>query len=363
MSAVRDPRQRGLPSLNEAREDRRRLMTSGKARIYGGSPQFWLWTALTLVTFGIVYWKFAEGALESQKSAVMAKQRAVMQTLGPKIFPVQDEIEKWTLELAKAPASDLVASGVSLDAVSAGPGLYLRLRLPNAKDVKSLRSAAARSQRDGFTSCLFVRHEDTEGKACKSPGDCSGGLLCNDWSVCARPSQPYNLRLLYRTLRILSSDWTDELHQAGTDLAVRAFELDLAGVTQNDVPVAIEVLSRARYFTAVLDEDPAEGLPAALPHAPDERVESEEERVQRVDHMARVGIWDLATHRQVVRLRAEASGEFVPVGDRAVTDGETSAAEQRQVNSCALALAVKEAVNGPHDAADAKAPPLTPAAP
>jgi hypothetical protein len=152
---------------------------------------------------------------------------------------------------------------------------------------------------------------------------------------------------LYRTLRILSSDWADELHQATTDLSVRAFELDLAAVTQNDVPVAAEILARAKYFTAVLDEDPPNGIPKALPHEPAEREETEEERIQRAPHAARVGIWDVRAGRLLVRLRTEAAGEFVPVGDRATADAETSAAEQRQVNSCAIALAVKEAIHAP----------------
>lgn len=339
-------------------------MVTGKARIYGGSPQFWLWTTLALATFIIVYWKFAQGKLESQKSAVMAKQRAVMHTLGPKIVPFRDHVEAWVSALARDGQANEVVAGTALDAVANGPGVYLRLRLANAKDVAALRSAAARSQRDGFTSCLFVRHEETEGKACKSPSDCTGGLLCNDWSVCARPSQPYNLRLLYRTLRILSSEWTDELHQASTDLAVRAFELDLDAVTHNDVPVAVEVLQRARYFTAVLDEDPPDGLPVALARARGEREESPEERIQRAPHVARVGIWDVRASRLLVRVRTEAAGEFIPVGDRGATGPETLAAQQRQVNSCAIALDVKEAISAAGaPAAIVAPPPPQPAAP
>ena len=349
MATVRDPRQRGLPSLNEAREQRRARTARGKAQLYGGSPQFWLWAALAIATFSIIYWKFAEGALESQKSAVMAKQRAVMQTIGPRILPFRDKVEKWVLDLAGPLEPDTVADGVAIDAISAGPGVYLRLRMASAHDVKSLRAAAAGSLRDGFTSCLFVRKEATDGEACKSPSDCSGGLLCNDFGVCARPSQPYNLRLLYRTLRVLSSDWADELHEATTDLRVRAFELDLDAVTKNDVPVAAEILARARYFTAVLDEDPEGGVPKALAHDPTDREETEEERIQRAPHAARVGIWDVRADRLLLRLRTEAAGEFVAVGDRATTDAVTTAAEQRQVNSCAIALAVKEAA-GAHAA-------------
>ena len=164
--------------------------------------------------FIAVYWRFAESKLESQKSVIMAKQRAVMQALGPKIIPFCDKLERWVSELAGDPAANMAVSGLSLDAIANGPGVYLRLRTMNAKSTKTLRSAAARSLRDGFTSCLFVRREESQGPGCKSPSDCTRGLVCNDWGICARPSQPYNLRRAYRALRILSSEWTDELHQA-----------------------------------------------------------------------------------------------------------------------------------------------------
>ena len=49
---------------------------------------------------------------------------------------------------------------------------------------------------------------------------------------------------MYRTLRILSPEWTDKLHEADTDLKVRAFELDLDAVSKNDVPSAVELLAR-----------------------------------------------------------------------------------------------------------------------
>jgi len=357
VATVRDPRQRGLPSLNEAREQRKRALVAGKARIYGGSPLFWLWVFLVLAAFTVIYWKFAEGKLESQKSAIMAKQRAVMQTLGVKIIPFRDRLEKWVLELAHSEPS-LVASGdIDAEALATTPSVYLRARLKNAESVASLRAAAQKSLRDGFTSCLFVRKEATDGTPCRTPADCSGGLVCNDFSVCGRPSQPFNLRLAYRALRILSTEWTDELHRASTDLKARAFELDLDAVTRTDVPVAIELLSRARYFALVLDEEPAEGLPPALPRdVPGEKEEGEDERLARVSHTARIGIWDIQSEKLVVRLRAEASGQFVPMGSGRLVDPRTRAAEQRQVNSCALALEVQEALSK----AGQKAPPGSP---
>jgi hypothetical protein len=66
--------------------------------------------------------------------------------------------------------------------------------------------------------------------------------------------------------------------------------------------------------------------------------------VQRVGHPARVGIWDLTDGRQVLRLRSEAAGEFVPMGERVIRDPGIVAAQARQVNGCALALAVRGAL-------------------
>jgi hypothetical protein len=148
------------------------------------------------------------------------------------------------------------------------------------------------------------------------------------------------MRLAYRALRVLSDDWTDALLEATSDLEVRVCERDLDAATKNDVPISIEVLARAKYATVVLDEDPEEGLPEPLEDA---GVETDEERVQRVAHMARVGIWDLQRDRGVLRLRREAFGKFVPVGGRVIRRAETVAAQNRQANSCALATAVRKA--------------------
>jgi hypothetical protein len=169
------------------------------------------------------------------------------------------------------------------------------------------------------------------------------------------------MRLAYRTLRVLSTEWTDELHQTTNDLTVSAYDRDLDAVTKNDVPVAIDLLGRAKYFTLVLDEDPAGGL---APEAPDAGIsETDEERVQREAHAARVGIWDLKSNAPVLRLRTEAAGRFVPVGDAVVKSTETIHAQQRQTNSCAVALAVKDALTKAEAPAAGTAAPVQSAAP
>jgi hypothetical protein len=140
---------------------------------------------------------------------------------------------------------------------------------------------------------------------------------------------------------------------------VAAYDRDLDGVARTDVPVAIDLLQRAKYFTVVIDEEPKGGLPKEIEGAS----ETEEERLQRVAHTARVGIWDLETNEPVLRLRAEASGEFIPVGRSSVREPNNRAAQQRQANSCALALSVKQALQPEPAPGENPAPTGKPAEP
>jgi hypothetical protein len=333
--------------LNDARAERQRALVLGKVRLRSLPPQFWLWTAVLMAAFGVLYWKIAQGQVENAKSAVMAKQRAVMQSLGPRILPFRDTVERGAMELAADPwQGDLGAGSVDVDRVTRAPAVYLRMRQANAKTAKSIRRAAVSSLHDGFTSCFFVREkaeDPTQGPKCRTASDCAPGLLCNEWDVCTRPMQPYNMRLAYRSLRVLSSEWSDELREAGSELAVSAYERDLDKVTRHDVPIAVELLTRAKFLTIVIDEEPAGGVPK---ESGDAGAESAEERVQRMPHFARVGIWDLKSGAPVARLRAEASAQLVTLGGRRPRDPETLAAQQRQANNCAVALEVKKLLAG-----------------
>jgi len=303
-----------------------------------------MWTGLGMAAFVVLYWRYAQGELIGQRNAVMARQRAVAQALGPKILPFRDRVEAWVRELAGGEAATVVSPRASLDRIAEGPGAYFRVRQRDALEGRALRAAAERSLRDGFTSCLFVRQESKDGPPCRTPADCAAGQLCGELGVCGRPSQPFNLRLAYRALRVLQPEWAEELHRASTDLQVRAFELDLEAVTKNDVPLAIELLSRARFFTAVVDEDPPAGIPPPRPRptGSSDPGETEEERLHRVAHPVRVGIWELASGELLARHRTDAAAGMVGAAGGGLLDPKIRAASQRQVNACAAALAVKE---------------------
>lgn len=332
-------RERGLPSLNQARAERRRALVYGRVPLRAMPPHFWLWVLVGMGAFAVIYWRVSEGKLEARKSAVMAKQRAIAVALGPKIQPFREQVEGWVRELTANGPGDFAAAPGALTGLREAPGVYLRLRLENTKSAKEIRKAAQGSLLDGFTSCLFVGPSalPTAGAACHVTSDCQPGQLCNEWNVCAPPPRPYNMRLAYRALRVLSSDWTDELHAADTELMVNAYDRDLDSVAKHDVPVAVEIMNKARFFTLVIDEDPEGGLPPVLPDAG----ESAGERLQRLPHFARIGIWDIATKAPLLRLRSQAFADFVPMGGRVITSPETVAAQARQANNCALALAVR----------------------
>jgi hypothetical protein len=346
---------RGLPSLTEARAERRRAIVGGKVRLRSLPPQFWLWAGAVIAAIVVIFYKVEQGKVEGKKGAVMAKQRAVAQSLGPKILPFRDKIEGWVTELGRGFAGEFIAESASLSQVQRAPGVYLRLRVPDTKDENTVRKASLRSLHDGFTSCFFQREgvpDPTQGEKCLSPADCKPGFLCNEWDICAPPPEPYNMRLAYRTLRVLSTAWTDELHESTSELAIAAYDRDLDRVSKEDVPVAVEILTRARFFVTVIDEDPADGLPRS------DAGETEAELVQRLPHFARVGIWELQSGQLVARVRRRVDARFIALGNKPVTREETVFARQRQVNSCDLADAVKLAFapKKPEAAPDAGAP-------
>lgn len=360
-----DSRARGLPSLRESRETRNRAVVQGRVRMRDSQPQFWLWTMVLILAFGVVYWWYAENELEKQKSAVMARQRAFSEELTPRLEPLRDKLEEWVVELASGRwPGDAFHDDASVKALSKSKGLYLRLTLSDATDPESIRKAADRSLHDGFTSCLFTRKArlPNEGtKRCENPSDCPEGQLCNEFDVCAPPSQPYNVRLMYRAMRILSSKWTDELHQTTNDYEVRVFDRDLDKVSKTDVPMALELTSKARYFTALLDEMPEGGLPE-LPGVGDEGgteddvEETVEMRLQAEPHAVRLGIWDLETGQQLVRMRTIADARFIPLGKSASSSLRTQRAQQRQVNNCSIAQTLRRKLSPPSPPEPLEAP-------
>jgi hypothetical protein len=330
-------RERGLSAFNEARQVRRRAIVFGRVRIREVATRFWLMTFVGLAIFGVVYYRYSEAQLAERRQEVKARQRAVAAAIGSGALDLRTRIEGWVRELAGDGVVDRVVPGASLDDISQQPGIYFRLLLADAKDQSGLGRAATQSLRDGFTSCLFTGRagDPRQGTACKETSQCGPGELCNEWSVCAAPSPPYGVRLLYDATRLLLPEWDTALETAQNDMHVRAIELDLEDTAKHELPAAVTLVQSSKYFTALLDE------PASEDTAPPGEGETAAERVQALDHFVRVGIWDIERGERLLTLRLEAAGRYVAVGQRRSKTIEAERAQRRQANNCALATQVK----------------------
>lgn len=323
MASEQPPRERGLPSVHRAREAR--------AKLRWPSAKFWGYAAIFLVLSAILHWKWTQGQIESARQRLMARQRAVAIELGSRWFPLRDRVEGWTLDLARSAGDEIV----DLEALKAWDfrelaGIYLRLRVDEATSIDAIRKNAQQSLRDAFTACLLrvPNPNPLVGAECKRTRDCPPGEHCNEADRCSRPAQPFNLRVAYRTMHVLSDEWVRDVQDASTELRLRLLENSFDDTMQDDVPLAAELLTRAQYYLLVLDE-PEEGAATT-------------EALLAVPHMARVGLWRLSDGKPILRLRREASGNLI--GGTPSVEESVLQARQRQANSCALALAVREAI-------------------
>src|SRR5690349_17981325 len=143
MSLRPQDKERGLEAVNQSRVLRRRAMVDGRVRIREVATRFWLATFAGLIVFSVVYYQYAQSALDKRKSALRARQRAVALGMGEDGAKLRDKLEAWATSLASAePARSLVAADLDLDAVSRGPGVYLRVARADAKSVEDIRRAA-----------------------------------------------------------------------------------------------------------------------------------------------------------------------------------------------------------------------------
>lgn len=341
MAHEEPPRERGLPAVHKAREAR------GKLR--WPSTKFWGYAGIILTLSLILNWKWSQGRIESERQKLMAKQRAVVVELGPKWTGLRDRVERWTLELAKAPGQDVV-DGEALKSWNFRqlPGLYLRLRVDEATSAEAIRKGAVGSLRDAFTSCLIrvPNPSPLAGAECRHTRDCPQGEHCNENDRCSRPAQPFNLRVAYRTMHVLSDEWVRDAQEASNELRLRVLDGSFDDTVRDDIPLAAELVTRAQYYLVVLDEPPEGAAPAAPGGA------SATEALLAVPHAARIGLWRLSDDKLVLRVRREANGQLV--GGMAMVDVDVLGARQRQANSCGLALAVREAMG---DTSAAATPP------
>ena len=181
--ADKPERRVGLKSIQTLREDRSR------GKFSRANPNLVLFATAGVVLVLVAYHFVSQRSLEQQKTDLLAKQRAAVATVGAQWFPMRDKIEGIVTDSAKSfPDEDFIApEHVDFRAM---PGIYLRLRVADARDVASVRLAAQNSVKDAFCGCLLK-----EPNAAAAHGDIDAG---------GAPEQPWNMRQAYATTRILT---------------------------------------------------------------------------------------------------------------------------------------------------------------
>ena len=260
----------------------------------------------------------SEHELSAGRQALLAKQRAVVSTLGTEWFPLRDRIEQDVLLAAKPYEGDEVLPPARSGEFRTQPGIYLRMRLADATTAGRIREVAVDAKRDAFAACLL-----------REPIKPQKGAFAE---------QPWNLGQAYAATRILTPEWVQAVQTADDDLRLRVFVEQYDKAIREEIPLAIDVIKNAQFFLLVLDEDVPEGVPA-------DGGPIGEESLQLVEHPARIWLFGLKTQREILRLRRSGSARVVQAGERAVSDDETRAAMQRQANNCSLANQVEFALH------------------
>jgi hypothetical protein len=316
-------RQRGLSAIAGARDERSR----------GGvqwTTQMGLAGAAVVVGGLIAYKVVGDRELNVGRNELLGKQRAVAVTLGAEWTPLRDKVEGDVLGASGPFAGDDVEPEARKWEFKTQPGLYLRIRVADAKDAKQVRKAAADAKRDAFAACLLREPNDPVAR-----GEADASAVAE---------QPWNLGRAYTATRILTDEWVQEVKDADDDMRLRVFQQQYDHAVKGEIPVAIDVVKRAQFFLLVLDEDVPEAARLA------EGGGIDEEALQLVAHPSRVHLFDLRSGREgreMVRLRRTGDGRFIPAGERMVTDPEMRDAMQRQANNCALARSVDDALAPP----------------
>jgi hypothetical protein len=263
----------------------------------------------------------SERELQSDRQALLAKQRAVSATLGAEWYPLRDKLEGDVLGSAGDFPGDRIEPEARSGAFRAQPGLYLRMRVTDAENPTAIRRIASDAKKDAFAGCL-LREPNERGVR----GEVDAGAFAE---------QPWNLGQAYASTRILTDDWVRDVKEADDDLRMRVFVQQYDKAVRDEIPFAIDLVKRAQFFLLVLDEDAPD-----VPQGPDGGPSTENE-LQLVPHPTRIFLFDVARNKETLRLRRSAGARVISAGESVVTDPEVRDAMQRQANNCALAQSVE----------------------
>jgi hypothetical protein len=140
-------------------------------------------------------------------------------------------------------------------------------------------------------------------------------------------------------MRILLPEWVSAVQGADEAVQLRVYTAQYDEAIRSEIPLAVEIIKRAKFFLLALDEDApgsVEGAQGGL---------TAEAALQLVPHPTRVYLFETSTGKELLALRRSGEGRVVQAGERAVTDPETRDAMQRQANNCALGREIEAALH------------------
>ena len=318
--------ERKKPGLAAVHEGRERRLAGRFSRLTG---RVYLVVGIGLVASLATYRIVSGRELGGRKSALLAKQRADETTIGKEWAPLRDRLEKFVVDRSGAFGDDKVEPEAKAWSNHVATGIYLRIRLEDAKTAEKIRMAAQDSAKDAFVGCLLKTEH-----AALAQGDPDASVF---------PDLPWNLRQAYSATRILTPEWVNQVKDSDESIRLRIFEQQYDKAQRDEIPQAIDIVKRADFFLLVLDE-PADNPEDAKPKWADGGVDTAEEAVQLAPHWARIHVLDLAKDKEILRVRKRADGQFIFATGKPVTDEETLDAMKRQVNNCALAQQVRGAI-------------------
>lgn len=326
---------RGLPSVSEARAQRRRLQSL--------PPRIWLWAVVFIGAGIVIWWRTEQAQINEMRAELLARQRAVKAELGPRWLPLRDKLEGWTSDCGEAaftdelPPDDLIQSWDFRNM----PGIYLRLSQADTGDPAKIREASNKSLKDAFTACLLTAENANPltGAECKTTQQCPQGQMCNEFERCSVPSQPYNLRTAYKSLFVLSDEWVAQTQEVTNELTMRGVVGTFDSISDYDLPIAADLLTRSKYFLVVVDEPVSSDGKSADAALPAVQQDQDDRSIPTADHPARVCLYRLEDDKLMFRVKRMAAGDL---RGPAMNNPESQIFLKRQANSCALALEVKQ---------------------
>jgi hypothetical protein len=300
---------RGLGSIQKLREIRKQRKYERPSAKHWGVVVF----GLLLVT--AVHVALSRRAIAQRKGTLLAQERALVATLGPRWAAVRSVVTEAAVQTARDPwVGDRVDPSLARRAWRSEPAAFLRIGSTEGASETAVLEAAKLSPRDSFLACL-------RGPALPAGGD--------------RLARFHRVQESFAVTRLLEPAWVEEVQSADDELRLKVFEEQFAAATPEALGRAVELVEAAKLVVVVVDEVTADesGKPRSV------------EEAQRVPHGVRVALVDRASKVQLARIRVEPNVALVPGGESRVSDDEARAALERQAIGCSAARLFDAAID------------------